>query len=303
VSIASKQAGETVKAGVYAMPDSDWMQYKQLRGKSLPARIDFNGVPYRLEQLYKRDFYAVTGLYRRDDVQATSAAPRQVVLKIYHTEPLGIIPLGWLGRRLCNREVFYYQSVEGVPGLARFLGRFGESGYVREYIPGRHLRQQRQAQQPGAAFYRALKDQLTVIHARGLAHNDLSKPENILVREDGSPAIIDFQIAARFAWRLPVFKQIGRIIRRYLQSLDRYHLDKLHRRGRPQDFTADELVQAKKKGLLLFLHGLLLRRPYRAVRHFLLDTFLRTPEIVRPAGIAAAGTGSYRSSAARIPAR
>jgi serine/threonine protein kinase len=257
------------------MADADWMKYKQIRGNGLPERIDFHGAGYRLEKHFKRDFYAATGLYRREEGKPTPAAPAQIVLKIYHTEPLGIIPLGWLGRRLCAREVHYYQIVDGIAGLSRCLDRFGASGYVREYVPGCNLREHRQTHQPDEAFYRSLKKQLAAIHERGVAHNDLSKPENILVREDGAPTIIDFQIAARFAWRLPLFKQIGRRIVRYLQSLDRYHLDKLHRRARPQDFSTAEMKAARNKGLVSWLHGVLLRRPYRTVRHFVMGRFLR----------------------------
>lgn len=255
------------------MADADWMKYKQLRGKGLPERIDFQGASYRLDKHFKRDFYAATGLYQLEG--EAQNAPAQIVLKIYHTEPFGIIPLGWLGRRLCNREVHYYQLLDGIPGLSRCLGRFGESGYVREYVAGENLREYRVAQRPGEEFFPVLKEQLAAIHARGVAHNDLSKPENILVRADGLPTIIDFQIAARFAWKLPLFKQLGRIVRGYLQSLDRYHLDKLHRRARRKDFTPAELKIVRKKGLVSWLHGLLLRRPYRAVRHFVMTYFMR----------------------------
>ncbi len=279
------------------MADSDWMKFKQIRGKTLPERIDFNGASFHLEQLFKRDFYAATGLYRIDAV--TFGIPTQIVLKIYHTESLGLIPLAWLGRRQCKREVFYYRAIEGIPGLSRFLGRFGDSGYVREYVPGCHLREYRKQHQPGTAFYAVLREMLGRIHARGLSHNDLSKPENILVRPDGSPTIIDFQIASRFAYRLPILKQLGNSFLRYLQSLDRYHLDKHHRRGRPQDFSAEELRQARKKGVALFLHGHLVRRPYRVLRHFVMGRFLRVKETAITLGeSASAGKGSSHSSTA-----
>jgi hypothetical protein len=56
--------------------------------------------------------------------------------------------------------------------------------------------------------------------------------------------------------------------------VDRYHLGKHHAHDRPEDFTPDGLSRARKKGAVLALHGLLLRRPYRAVRHFVLRRWL-----------------------------
>jgi len=260
------------------MADADWMKYKQLRGKPLPDRIDVDGQGYRLVKHFKRDFYAATGLFERESAAADAALPEQIILKIYHTERLGIIPLGWLGKRLCRRESFYYRRLDGIAGCTRYLGHFGKSGFIREYTPGCHLREYRAEREPDAAFYEELRAQLQAIHDHGIAHNDLSKPENILVKPDGRPVIIDFQIASRFASRIPVVKQLGRRLLRYFQSLDVYHLDKHHRRARPQDFTAEQLKQAKKKGLLLYLHGQLLRRPYRATRHFVMGRFMKSGE-------------------------
>ena len=257
------------------MADADWASYKQLRGNVLPQDIEFRGGRYRQEQLFKRDFYAATGLYRLQDGKATAERPQQIVLKIYHTQPFGILPLGWLGRRLCRCEVYYLKKADGIARLPRLLERDGPSGFVREYAPGCNLREHRKSRRPDEHFYPRLYDMLAAIYTRGIAHNDLSKPENILVLPDGGPAIIDFQIAGSYAWRLPLLRQLGRRLRSYMQSVDRYHLRKLHRRDRRQDFTPEELQQSRKKGLLLTLHGILLRRPYRAIRHFVLNHFLR----------------------------
>ncbi len=127
------------------MADSDWAQYKQLRGKTLPPTIAFRDADYELVQIFKRDFYAATGLYRLKDETEFLDLPREVVLKIYHTEPLGIIPLGWMGRFLCDREVFFYERTAEVAGLPRFFGRFGESGFmsrVHSRLPSPRLSQE-----------------------------------------------------------------------------------------------------------------------------------------------------------------
>lgn len=280
------------------MADADWAKYKQLRGRSLPESIIFRGVEYRLEQLFKRDFYAATGLFALAVDQPDERHPERIVLKIYHTEPLGYIPLGWLGRLLCNREVYFLQATSNVPGLARFLERCGESGYVREYIPGCHLREYRKTHRIDDLFYPRLEAMLAAIHRLGIAHNDLSKAENILVRPDGSPSLIDFQIASTFAFRFPLLPYLGRHLLPYMQSVDRYHLGKHHRKDRPQDFTVDELQKTRRRGFLLEMHGWLLRRPYRLLRHFVMNRFMRVKEHSE-----AAGTGSSRSTDRLPPAR
>lgn len=249
------------------MPDSDWVKYKQMRGQELPARIDFAGASYGLDQLFKRDFYAATGCYRR--LSTAGTGPEYVVLKIYHTDPLWkVIPLRWLGRYLFRRERHFGRLLAGIKGLAAVIGRYGKSGLIREFVPGVNLRQFKNQAKPDANFFPALSSTLSEVHAKGVSHNDLSKPENVLVRENGSPVLIDFQIAVE--WR----SRLTRWLRNYMQRNDRYHLTKQHRRTRPEDFTAEAVALAKKKGVILTLHDWIIRRPYRAVRHFFLRSML-----------------------------
>jgi serine/threonine protein kinase len=257
------------------MPDADWVLYRSMRGKPLPATATLLGTTYALEKTLKRDFYAVTGVYRRA-AESCGSAPDQVLLKIYHTGPLGKLRLRWLGRWLCNREVKFLRAVDGIDGVPRFLGRFRSTGLVREFIPGCNLREYTKHQRPDERFFPRLRIILDHIHRRGIAHNDLSKPENVLVKLDGAPVLIDFQIAVKLGWAdWPVVGWPARRVMRYMQSVDRYHLAKQHRRQRPQDFSAEAVRRSKRKGVLLILHGILLRRPYRAVRHFVLRRYLR----------------------------
>src|SRR5581483_7493454 len=187
-------------------------------------------------------------------------------------DSFALLPLGWLGRWLCRREVRFFKTLDAIAGIPRFLERFGRSGYVREYMPGQNLRDfLREGHVPHQSFFPRLQAILHEVHRRGVSHNDLSKPENVLVQPDGSPGLIDFQIALRLgsgpcrALKYPIL--------RYMQKVDRYHVTKRHRRCRPSDFTAEELADTRRKGVLLTLHAVI-RRPYRAVRHFILNRFL-----------------------------
>jgi hypothetical protein len=257
------------------MADADWGRYRQLRGEDLPLTADLLGAPYRRRVVLKRDFYAAVGIYDREDGGANPC----VLLKVYHTDSFAGAPLGWLGRLLCRREMRYFQLLDGIDGIPRLLGAHGDSGLVREFIPGCNLREYRRHSTPDEEFFPGLKKILTQVHARGISHNDLSKPENVLVTEEGAPVLIDFQIAlAAGCWRFPGLRWLGWRLARYMQRVDRYHLSKLHRRARPKDFSDEERAKARSKGLLLRLHDWLLRRPYRAVRHQVMNRWMRADD-------------------------
>ena len=200
--------------------------------------------------------------------------PEQIVFKHYHTDPLWrFLPLRWLGRWLWRREMRFAQAVGDVPGVAHVIGRLGKSGLIREYIPGQNLREYLAENRVKDDYFQQLKETLALVHARGIAHNDLNKPENILVRENGSPVLIDFQIAVQSRTRLPIVGHLGRAVLRYLQRMDYYHILKHHGRHSPATMSAADRVTSQKRGLLLNLHAWLLRRPYRIVRHMMMRCF------------------------------
>jgi transposase-like protein len=262
------------------MADSDWHLYRRIRGKNLPAYIDLGSVRYYQKRLLKYDFYAAVGLYAREFGRPSPEHPAQVLLKVYHTDSFWGIPLGWLGRWLCRRESQCYAHLVGVQGIPRWLGRYGESGFLREYLAGCNLREFRARQIPDSSYYTQLLSILEAVHAAGLSHNDLSKAENILVRDNLQPGLIDFQIALgpHSAWNWPM-----RWLIRYMQSVDRYHLMKHFIHDHSQSFSAEQKRLLRRKGWLLWLHGLVLRKPYRAVRHTLVLPMLRTKQQPRKA--------------------
>ncbi len=253
------------------MADSDWVRYKQIRGQELPASLEWNGQIYARERVLKRDFYAAVGIYTPRQESGTSGVDQESILyKVYHADNFGLIPLGWLGRFLCRREIFFLRRLASVPGIPRFREQVGATGFVREFVAGCNLREYAHANIPDAQFFPELKAILAQVHSQGISHNDLSKPENILVTESGRPVLIDFQIALDFSGKhLPGVGSIAAVVMRYFQRIDNYHLTKIHRRRRPMDFAPEEIAKAKRKGWLLHLHGHV-RRPYRMVRHRLL---------------------------------
>jgi serine/threonine protein kinase len=75
---------------------------------------------------------------------------------------------------------------------------------------------------------------LRTLHRADVVHNDLAKEPNILVRDDGSPAFIDFQLA----WHSPGRNRLFRVAARE----DIRHLLKHKRTYCPDRLTARERV-------------------------------------------------------------
>jgi serine/threonine protein kinase len=164
-----------------------------------------------------------------------------------------------------------------VAGVPQLLARHGEAAFVREYVEGCNLREFTRSGQVDAQFFPRLAAILAEVHARGMSHNDLSKPENVLVASDGSPRLIDFQIATRLvAGGGPVVRAAARRWIAYMQGVDRYHLAKQNSRRRPMDFTPEQRAAMQRKGCVVTVHGWF-RRPYRAVRHMVMRRLLVEP--------------------------
>ena len=100
------------------------------------------------------------------------------------------LPAWWLARR----EALALQCVSGLaatPQLLRWDGRRLD----RSYLDGAAMYQR--PPRDDVAYFRNARRLLQQLHRRGLAHNDLAKEANWLVLADGSPAVIDFQLATR----------------------------------------------------------------------------------------------------------
>ncbi|MDX1549150.1 MAG: serine/threonine protein kinase [Lysobacter spongiicola] len=107
------------------------------------------------------------------------------------------LPAWWLARR----EARALRSVVGLGATPELLGWDGRK-LDRSYLDGAAMYQR--PPQGDLAYFQHARRLLQQLHARGLAHNDLAKEANWLVLADGSPAIIDFQLAvignARSRW-------------------------------------------------------------------------------------------------------
>ena len=137
---------------------------------------------------------------------------RQVAIKEYLPQAWGTRwPDGGVGPRLATHAENYRRGRERFLEEARVLARLrhpnvlqvhrviekrGTAYMVTEYVEGRSLEAALRTEGPWPesrvlALLDALTAGLEPVHAAGLVHRDIS-PENVMLRGDGSPVLIDF---------------------------------------------------------------------------------------------------------------
>lgn len=119
----------------------------------------------------------------------------------------------WLARALAAREARMLRAVGDVrwaPHLLRWDGTHLDRGYL-DGEP-MHLRPPR----GDVAYFRAARRLLLQLRRQGIAHNDLAKEANWLVLADGSPGIVDFQLAVAGPPRAPWLRLLAREDLRHL---------------------------------------------------------------------------------------
>jgi RIO-like serine/threonine protein kinase len=133
----------------------------------------------------------------------------------------------WLARRLLRREARVLAALSGIDGIPALLAT-DDATLARRFLPGRPLYESRAAT---PAFYRESLRLLARIHRRNVVHNDLAKEPNILMRSDGSPAFIDFQIAWAARRRGRLFRLLAyEDLRHLLKHKRTYCADRLSAR-------------------------------------------------------------------------
>ena len=200
--------------------------FRALGKSSPPDTIDIHQCAYQLVRIYKHDSWAATALYESVDGNPQN----KVVCKFNRTQPIGLLPMGWLGKRLADREFAMYDLLADLPDIARGYRTIYHGGKVminacaHDFIEGNPLRWHDVVDDD---FFDKLDACLLQMHQRNVAYVDMNKSENVIVNSKGDPCLIDFQISQQWSsiWlRAPL---------RILQRSDLYHSFKLRRRFRP----------------------------------------------------------------------
>ena len=96
-------------------------------------------------------------------------------------------------RFMLRKEHDCYAKLAGVEGIPRCLGLVEGKHLLLEYVPGVPYRQAKIEDRP--RFFEGLLALIEAVHARGVAHGDLKKKDNLLVVDGCEPCMIDFGVA------------------------------------------------------------------------------------------------------------
>jgi hypothetical protein len=208
----------------------------------LPATIEVGGKAYCRTDSIKHDFFAATGFYQSDD-------GAKAVLKMSRTADFCGVPLHWLGRWLCRREMRFYRALQELPNVPPLLGTVGQTGFVHAYAEGTPLSKDRPIPDD---FFDQLRRLIEELHRRNIAYVDTNKPQNILHGYDNRPHLIDFQISYDLVDLGDTF--LNRWLLRKLQHEDFYHLLKHKRSLRRDLMTEAELAESERRSVLIRIH-------------------------------------------------
>lgn len=131
----------------------------------------------------------------RPEVRIIRVEGEDAVVKDYGRSG-NLFKRGLLGAFLAGREAAALRRVEGIDNVPRLYSRPQPWAIVVEHLEARSVTSVDDA---GAVvdeqFCARLTAMIEELHARGLAHSDLEQLDNILVAEDGRPALVDFAAA------------------------------------------------------------------------------------------------------------
>jgi len=156
------------------------------------------------------------GSWAKPDIKSVAHGSDRAVLKDFSDK---LWPVRLLGRRQVAREMRALRRLQGISGIPRCYGEAGRIGILMEPIEGERITRwcRRRRDQAGPMFEK-LQRLVGQIHARGVAHIDLRKRDNILVSEDGRPCIIDFNASFCFDPAGPGTRYLFPFLRRIDES-------------------------------------------------------------------------------------
>ncbi len=162
-----------------------------------------------------------------------------------------------LARLLLERERRALCALEGLPGVPGLEDDFRSKGVlVRCYVEGSPLHE---AVSLPRDFFERLRDLVVAVHGRGVCHNDLHKEQNVIVRSDGHPALVDFQLASVHGRRGAVFRSRCREDLRHVEK----HRRRYERRGGAAEPYPRSMRSRPRRSVIAWLWLVLGKPVYR----------------------------------------
>jgi len=155
------------------------------------------------------------------------------------------------GRFMLKREYFFLRSLEGIDGVPRCEGFPDADSLAIEHFEGRNASVVYPQDYP-RGFFDHLDALVRAIHARGVAHGDLDQDDNVMVRADGSPGVIDFGNALRESWFPLIRMWHDLLVRHDLQCVarlrGRFEIDPVN----PNPAPPPDLLSWQRRVLVFF---------------------------------------------------
>lgn len=98
-----------------------------------------------------------------------------------------------LHKRLLRHEHEAYTRLQGHPNVPRCFGLLDGEYLVLEFIDAPTTRQRPPGKE--STYHRKLFDAIALMHEKKVAHIDLKRKDNILIKDDDTPVMIDFGTA------------------------------------------------------------------------------------------------------------
>jgi RIO-like serine/threonine protein kinase len=142
-----------------------------------------------------------------------------------------------IGRFLLWRERKAYRRLKGLRGVPTCYRVIDGLALVIEEISGRNIEGLENEGGLSQEFFHQLQELVKNVHSRGLAHCDLKRAPNILLRNDERPYVVDWSasISKREFWLFP----LNLIFQRFLQD-DLNAITKMKLRHCPESVGPEE---------------------------------------------------------------
>jgi RIO-like serine/threonine protein kinase len=140
-----------------------------------------------------------------------------------------------IGRLLVRREVGGLRRVDGIAGAPSRAFRVDAHALAYRFVPGLTLRRTAKAA-IGPDYFPLLERELRDMHGSArLVHLDLRNADNILVGDDGTPSLLDFQSCLGTRWLPPP-------LRRFVERIDLAAIYKHWARRSPETMGAERIA-------------------------------------------------------------
>ena len=154
------------------------------------------------------------------------------------------------GRFMAKREFQALLRLSGLPGIPNEPFLLDDYAVCYHYIPGTTLRHT-PSKKLSDDFFHHLEQIVKTMHDRNMVHLDIRNHRNILVDEEGRPALIDFQSSIHL-------KRVPKALHNFFKGIDMSGVYKHWEKKKPE--TIDSARKAhldalNRKRFLWFLKG------------------------------------------------